>query len=401
MKNKRMFLGIILFLVLPCIVQADVYIVYDNGYWKDPSMPGRSLSGAGQRLGPFATRQQAQDVINSRPEAERLHMHIIGSNEPAKNTTPSVAPAAKKDNVSQDMAKAIVGSFLEELMNDITAPSSPSPEEIAAQQRLIQEQQEKARQAEKEKQEALKRWDKLQKESDAEKAQRTKKGKDLLGRMDKTGSGGGQLTPFDWEKVDDRELKPLSGEVLYPAPKSAFKQLLGAAYFLQNALNAFRDEDEVSARYLNEQAGKIMSGQPTDIPCGLPDFQNIPEPDAAVAAQYVENLKIINRNMKNLQDIEINIRKEEVKIKKAQDKKSQVDAKLAEAQKITASDAPEDKNKAKSLEDELLALQREAEQELAQAIQAKKQFQNEKETNIAEINDANKQMAGNPPDATK
>jgi len=149
---------------------------------------------------------------------------------------------------------------------------------------------------------------------------------------------------------------------------SEWQRLLCAVYFSSEALIAIKNGDEVGARYFNEQAEKVSSGQMIELEFKFPALPQPPEPQKAESRMtaYVNLLSKVQKNIKTLQDIEIKIKQTEVKKKQAESKKAKAEKMIAESHALDTA-KPEDKAKAKSLKDQAQILLQEAQNELEQA----------------------------------
>jgi len=170
---------------------------------------------------------------------------------------------------------------------------------------------------------------------------------------------------------------------------SEWQRLLCAAHFSSEALTAIKNGDVETARYLNEQAEKVSSGQMIELECKFPALPQPPEPEKAESKMtaYVNLLGKVQKDVKTLQDIEIKIKQTEVKKKQAESKKDKAEKMIAESHALDTA-KPEDKAKAESLKDQAQRLLLEAQNEDEQADKTREELLNEQ----AKIQDELKQM---------
>ncbi|NQS99984.1 MAG: ankyrin repeat domain-containing protein [Candidatus Omnitrophica bacterium] len=156
---------------------------------------------------------------------------------------------------------------------------------------------------------------------------------------------------------------------------SEWQRLLCAVYFSSEALIAIKNGDEVGARYFNEQAEKVSSGQMIELEFKFPALPQPPEPEKAESkmAGYVDLLGKMQKDIKTLQDIEIKIKQTEVKKKQAESKKAKAEKMIAESRALDTA-KPEDKTKAKSLKDQAQRLLQEAQNEIELANKAREEL---------------------------
>ena len=300
---------------------------------------------------------------------------------PKKSPTSAVpwsttAPAGGFKSSEQFAAQAL-GSLLGSLMQNLFAP--PPQVDTSYQEQLRKQQTEAAKIKEKElkRQKSLRQWQELQEKKAAERAEKEKQRRELLAKMETFGSeeplvmestSGGKLEPFKWEKpeAEELELQALGTGRYDTSTLSEWQRLLCAAHFSNEALIAIKNGDEVRARYLNEQAEKVSSGQMIELECKFPVLPQPSEPEKAESkmAAYVNLLGKVQKDIKTLQDIEIKIKETEVKKKQAESKKEKAEKMIAESDRARDTGKPKDKAKAKSLKDEAQRLLQEAQNEL-------------------------------------
>jgi len=327
---------------------------------------------------------------------------------PKKSPTSAVpwsttAPAGGFKSSEQFAAQAL-GSLLGSLMQNLFAPTPQIDRSYQEQLRKQQEEAEAAKIKEKElkRQKSLRQWQELQEKKASERAEKEKQSRELLAKMEAFGSeeplvmgsmSGGKLEPFKWEKHEEElELQALGTGRYDTSTLSAWQRLLCAAHFSNQALMAIKDGDEVRARYLNEQAEKVSSGQMIELECKFPVLPQPTEPEKAESkmASYVNLLGKVQKDIKTLQDIEIKIKETDVKKKQAESKKEKAEKMVAESRALNTG-KPEDKAKSKGLKDEAQRLLQEAQNELEQANKTREELLNEQ----AKIQDELKQMQEN------
>jgi hypothetical protein len=313
-----------------------------------------------------------------------------------KNMTGSSGKSSSKSakiNFQKQVAAAVVGSLLASVF---TFDSSPNANDQAHQEQLRQQAELEKQELEIKKQNAVQAWKALQQEEalkkDREAQQKQKAGQDLLAKM---GSPRGGLTSFKWEKSQESELqyKPVEAPQ-YPTSKfSTWQRLLCAAYFSSNALNATKGKNFEQARYLNEQADKVMAGQSTTMECKLPAVPVPPDPKGA--QNLTTALTAIRTNVQSLQGIETKLTDVKERLKTADNKKEVALIKFQEIQIYAAAAKPEEKAEADNLLAEALAALQESEKELADARQSEEALIQEKDKTENEIKDIEKQLASN------
>jgi len=143
---------------------------------------------------------------------------------------------------------------------------------------------------------------------------------------------------------------------------SSWQRLLCANQFSVQALSALNDGDEERAKYLNEQAEMVSSGQPTELKCEFPALYTYRDPTTKVD-NYVDILDQTQENMKALEEIEIKAQELKEQKKQAEGKKERAEKALEELRALDAV-KPEDKETKRSLEDVARRLLQEAETEL-------------------------------------
>lgn len=303
-------------------------------------------------------------------------------------STPSTGSYGKQD-LEMQMMQSFFGALFQNILQSVFAP----PTQNSYQEQLKKQQEEQRRRMEeRKKQEALNRWETLQKEMAFNKAreaeQKQKEAQNLLAKINPV--SGGHLSPFKWrENKPELQFKPIGATGYSTAKFTQVQRLQCAAYFSSAALNAMKSGDIENARFLNEQADKVMTGEPTNVECRFPALPGSFDSQKAEAkAQELRNiLSNLQKDVKFLQEIETKLYDVKERIKEASNKKESAEIKLKEAQNNAATVKPEEKANADKLVAEALAALQEAEKELADAKQLENELLKEKEKIENEIKD--------------
>lgn len=307
------------------------------------------------------------------------------------------APSTGGSGGKQDFQKQMINNIFPLLFNSIFSTGSPQNNSGDSNKEELQRQEEEKMKREAIEREAIERWKTLQKE-EAERGAREAERKQKAGRdlLKKIGSADGDAsTRLKWEKGGKSGLafQPV-GSKGYPTAKfSELQRLLCASYFSSSALNAKGgDGGDVQAKFLNEQADKVMAGQPTSLECRFPDVPQPPDPKNADAGME-KILSGLNKEVKLLQEAEDKLYDVKMRVKKAESKKESATTALNkaqnEAQNLTSNAKPEEKTDAVTPLDEALASLRDAEKELSDAKELENKLIEEKgkiENNIKNIN---------------
>jgi hypothetical protein len=310
-----------------------------------------------------------------------------------KNMTGAPAKSNKKSG-KIDFQKQVAATVVGSLLAAVFTFDSPNADDQAHQEQLRQQAELEKQALEIKKQNAVQQWKALQYEEalkkDREAQQKQKAGQDLLAKM---GSPRGGLTSFKWEKSQESELqyKPVEAPQYPTAKFNTWQRLLCAAYFSSNALNATKGKNFEQVRYLNEQADRVMAGQPTTMECKLPAVPVPPDPKGA--QKLTTALTAIQAHVQSLQKIETQLTDVKERVTAADKKKEAAQFKLEEAQIFVAAAKPEEKAEADNLLAEALAALQESEKELADARQSEEALIQEKDKTENEIKDIEKQLA--------
>lgn len=397
MKNRILLLvmGSLLVFFTVDIAPADYWIEFD------PQLH-RILGGA-QRRGSFRTRQEAekwrQDFGRKYNDLYFLrHSSVKGFKAPAsKISRPwgATAPAGGFSS-SEQFAVQAFSSLLGSLMREVMTP----PPQVDTSYQQQEAEAAKIKQKELKRQKAWQQWREFQEKEASERAEKEKQNRELLAKMQLLGSeeplrmesmAGSKLEAFKLGRPEagDLELQALGRGRYDTSTLSSWQRLLCAAHFSSEALIAIKNGDEETARYLNEQAEKVSSGQMIELECKFPALPQPPEPEKAESrmAAYVNLLEKTQKDIKTLQDIEIKIKQTEVKKKQAESKKAKAEKMIAESHALDTA-KPEDKAKAKSLKDQAQILLQEAQNEIELANETHKELL----TQQAEIQNELKQM---------
>ena len=317
--------------------------------------------------------------------------------DPSAETIPickeksSIAPSTGgygNRDIQMQMMQAILAPLFQSIFSD--PPQDNYREHLRRQQEEQRREEEKRKKEEaaRMKREALNRWQALQDEDaakkDREAKERAKAGEDLLIRMG--AAGGGRLSPFKWEQGTESELRFQSmGAGEYPtANLKPLERVACAAYFSSAALKALESRNDEQARFLNEQADKVMARQPTKVECQF--LKNaVPEPPAPEMAnaggqELVDFLSNLQKDVKSLQEMESRLFEAKERIRAAESKKEAAQAKLNEVQNSAETASSDKKDEA-----DALAVLREADKELADAVQLGNALAEEKEKMRNEI----------------
>jgi hypothetical protein len=296
----------------------------------------------------------------------------------------------------------VMESILSSFINAVLSPQQDNAAAAAAAYKAQQEAL--AKKKEQERQERIARWQQMQNGSAQQRSNEDKQLALLLGGPDSNGSigmesTGGGLPGFDLSipKIPENELQP-RGAGRYDTSKLSFLQRLSCVNdFSQRALAAANSGDHVNARYLNEQAQKVMSGQMTELECQCPDLPEAPEPQTQETqgqmAFYESMIKSVQEDAGRLQDIEIKLGEADEKIKQAQEEEQQAEQVITEIHNRAASaQTPEEKQECDDLLAQARQVRQEAQQRKQEATNDKQTYLGEQEEIISKLEDLKKNM---------
>lgn len=181
---------------------------------------------------------------------------------------------------------------------------------------------------------------------------------------------------------------------------SLMDRLRCATYFSNKATEATANGDHENARYMNDQAQKAMSGQIIDEQiqlASLPDIPKAPSPypvtNPEKLAEYENMIKVVQQDIKKLQNIELKLKETDDKIEQAEEKKHQAEQKIVEFENwAEVANTPEEKKESDDLLAQAQALLQEAESELQDATDNKEDYVNEKKSLMNKLKDIQKSI---------
>lgn len=311
--------------------------------------------------GSFRDINECENYRKSSPAFERSNSRCVNCNSVSSGGGYS----------KQDFQMQMMESILQPFFNNLFATPDTSVQDKKNRQNAIKQQ----KAAEQAKKAAIQAWIDLQNKEDLqrkmEQEARIKQGEKMLSQMQTVGSGG-NLEPFSFgnPKLD---LKPLSSQT-YPAPSTAWEQVLCAAYFSNMAKQSTKDVD---ARFYADQAQRVMIGEPTYIECRIPQVSN--EKLAKIMEEVKKFYAEMNVKIKDLQDIESNLTETREKIKHAEIKKEEATAKLDELQNRAATASPEEKAEVDDLVRQAMEQEQIADQQLNHSKESERDDLNKKE----------------------
>lgn len=353
--------------------------------------------------GHFATKDECQAYWESSPVFEQNHSKCVGCDSPKGGGGGNIPFGGVGGyGSSEDFAKQqIIGGMIGMVGNLLAEALNPQ-DDTAYQEKLLWQQKQAAIKKEAERKEGLEKWKNSQKKSalqkEAEGRQKKEEGAKLLSEMDTVSSneplrlasaGGGHLESFKLmqPQIAENELQPLGTGRYDTSALSSCQRLLCAAHFSESALAAAKRGDDVNARYLNEQAEKVMSGQMIDLECQFPDLPAVPEPPKPQSqelrgemAYYESMIKSVQQDARKLQDIEIKLKETDEKIKQAEEKKQHAEQRITEIQSRAATtEKPEEKQELDGLLAQARQLEQESIQQLQEATDERQKHLDEKE----------------------
>ncbi len=304
-----------------------------------------------------------------------------GNNRPPVcSSAPTFSPSGKGLNPSQQIAMGIVGAMINSVFSGMFDDLFSSPSRDNVYQKQLQQQQEAKKQAE------IEAWKKAQEKAlqDAliEQKKRKERGEALMAQMGGGLTGGGkELKPMalagGTNTGPDKGLKIIGVDDFRSSKGNDMAQLLCASYLSTRAMEESRKGNDEDARFFNEQAEKVMSGGTADVPCVNPQMPEVPMPkgqakqgmDPQVFAGIIRDFNI---KLKDLQNIEKDIKKLRKEKEIIKDNLKQIDVKIDEIK----NKPPSQKQEEQSQEEDLL---------LQQAIAARSDAENQ--LNSAEKNE--------------
>ena len=307
------------------------------------------------------------------------------------------------------------GSLLGNLFQAALAP--PQVDHAYQQQQAMKKKLEKQKALKKQ---AMEQWKKLRDEEvdrmAREEAEKKKRGKDLLARMQITDTDspdlyagmdriGGKLGPFG-SVTPKLEATPIGAGVYDTSGLTSWQRLLCSAYFSGKALDASRGGDPEGARFMNIQSDRVTVGEMTEVECRLPGLQQLADIQLQNLqqnnrmAEMVKLLPVVQEKVKRLQQIELKLHEVKEEKKEAEVKLKEAESKVEEA-KVQAESAktPEEKDEADNLLELALALEDEALTQVAKAEEGKQKYAELREEGREELRGIQEKM--NTGSATK
>lgn len=381
-----------------------------NSWMRHSNWGSSNYSGA-DYAGHYATKPECEKARKSQDPAVASRCKCVGSDSPRGGAGGGANLGWSGGHGSSEaFAKhMILNHMLDNLFKAALAP----PQDDTAYQEKLRQQQEAAQKAaaikkEHERQENLQKWQNLQNESaqqlKAQEHRKVQEGAELLALLDTSGSreplsmesiSGGNLEGFNRDKPEivKNEFQPMDTGRYDTSALPLQKRLQCADYFSQKALAAAKNKDDINARYLNEQAQKVMSGQMTDIECQFPDLPDVPEPpkpppsaDREEIAYYESLINSVQQDIVRLEDIEVKMRKTEAKIKHAEEKKRQAEQTITEVQdRVLTAEEPEEKRQCDDLLAQAQALLQESQDEIQVATDARQTLSDQRTQITAQL----------------
>jgi len=409
-KARLLLLATLLLFCFSHTVYAEYQIQYDAEADRVLHLGGNTLRGH------FATWKQAHDYWRSRPVFEQHHSSVV---PPQQGNGGGAMSGWGGGNINTEAGakQFLLSNMLGAILGNVFNPSSQQ-DDTRAQQKLLWQQKQAAIKKEKERQAALARWDELKNQAHRQKIEDQRKkeeqGKKVFAELDPVGSrgslsmepiSGGSLETFSRGNLDlaANELQPMGSGRYDTSSLSPMKRALCAEYFSQAALAAANNGDDVKAKYLNQQAQKVMSGQMIDRECRFADLPNVPEVPKPVRVQPVSNqktaayyeglIKTVQRDAKKLEDIKIKLKETDKKITEAKEKKQQAEQKISEIQKhVAMAKNPQEKQEDDKLLAAARALLQESQNEIQTASDAKQALSKQKEQAITQLQEIQKKI---------
>lgn len=408
MKKIKVLLFITLSLIcLSSIAYAEWQIQFDAEADRVMYMGGDTLRGN------FATKKQCLDYWRSRPYFEQHHSSCVGYDSPKQGSGGGTTFGWGGGNINTEAGakQFLLGNMLGAILGNALNPP-PQQDDIQAQQKQAAIKKEKERKA------GIARLKELQRQVDLqrveEQRQKEEQGRKAFAKLDKVGSqgslsmesvSGDSLGAFSRGNLDlqTNELQPIGTGRYDTSSLSSQKRLLCATYFSQAALAAANSGEDVRAKYLNQQAQKVMSGQMIDRECQFPTLPSVPEVPKPVKAQSASNqktaayyeglIKTVHQEAKKLKDIKTKLKETDKKITQAKEKRKKAEQKIAEAQKSAAmARKSQEKQQADDLLASAQALLRESRDEVKAAAADKQALSRQKEDIITRLKEVQRKI---------
>lgn len=339
--------------------------------------------------GSFSSREACESYRRSSPAFERARSHCVNCS--------SVSSRGGYGS-SEDFAMQMFGSLFSSLFQAALAP--PQVDHAYQQQLLRQQEEARKKQEALKKKQAMKEYQDLLRKEEArmarEKAEKKKRGQELLAGMNRI--GGGKLEPFTWgtPKLDTA---PIGAGIYDTSGLTSWQRLLCSAYFSTKALDASRGGDPEGAVFMNAQSDKVTAGAMTEVECQLPGLQQLADIQRQNFQQnnrmaaMVKLLPVVQEKVKNLQQIEMKLHEAKEEKKEAKIKLEEAESKVEEAEvQAESAQTPEKKTEADDLLAQALALKDEASGEVEKAEDEERKFAEAREKQRAELKGIQEKM---------
>jgi hypothetical protein len=373
-----------------------------------PAYRGSSVCNGPDYRGHFATKQRCEKARKSFRNKGDLALYnrstCVGFNSSKGGSGGGAPLGGGGGHVSSEaFAKHMILSNM--LGSLFQAALAPPQIDNAYQKKLIQQkkaaQKAAAIKKEQERQKNLRLWQDIQNKSakqlKAEEGRKVKAGTELHAMLDTSGSrkslsmepiSGGNLEGPTRDKpaTIKNELQRMGTGRYDTSALSLQKRQQCAKYFSQRAFAAAKNENDENAKYLNEQAQKVISGQMTDIECQFSELPEVPEPpkpqppvNRKAVAYYESLIKSVQNDIVSLGNIEVKMRGIETKIKQAEDKKRQAEQSITEVKDLAlTAKKPGEKQKCNDLLAQAHALLKESQNDIQAATDARQALSHQK-----------------------
>lgn len=293
----------------------------------------------------------------------------------------SSGPITSND-IGNMFAQAAVSAFINYLFSDNSADKAKAEKDRLEQQQKKQ-QEEMARQA------AFMSWKKendiATKQKKLEDEQKLKKGEELLGQMQTTGSTS-KIEPFSTSGTTVN-IQPIGQNSFPTAHLTQFDRLACSVYFSNLAAKA---TDAEESAFYGQQSQLAMNGQPTYFEC------RIPKDDKSEIGKKMEKAKVIFDNfsikLKDYEQMEKKIDDGKQKTETARKEKDEAEKKLDELKKEHIAAEPEKKAEIDKQLIEAQELLGKANDQLKKAESDEKQLEDERKKLEEELNGLKKEM---------